>query len=229
MSRSLLEILRFRVDALDGEIGSVADFLIDDTGWLVRHCVVETGGWLSGRKVLVDPEAMTPPDTKRRTLPVNLERETVANAPRVDADAPVALRQEARLRTVYGWPNRRSSPEEGLLAPTPREIVESQVRAIAVANTEGDPHLRSSQEVVGYRILARGEDEEVGRLEDFLVDDRTWVIRYLVVKTAQIPLGRKILLSPAWVSEVRWSDESIVLDLAREKIDRSPELRPERP
>ena len=46
------------VAASDGHIGSVSDFLFDDSTWLVRWLVVDTGNWLSGRKVLLPPSVL---------------------------------------------------------------------------------------------------------------------------------------------------------------------------
>ena len=43
------------IKASDGQIGTVSDFLFDDASWLVRWLVVDTGNWLSGRKVLLPP------------------------------------------------------------------------------------------------------------------------------------------------------------------------------
>ena len=57
------------IDALDGEIGSVHDLYFDDQTWSVRYLVVDTGKWLSGRKVLVSPEAIVKPWHHQRKSP----------------------------------------------------------------------------------------------------------------------------------------------------------------
>ena len=48
----------FGLDATDGAIGSVDDILFDDQSWTARWLVIDTGTWLSGRKVLLPPSAM---------------------------------------------------------------------------------------------------------------------------------------------------------------------------
>ena len=45
----------YAIRASDGVIGTVVDFLFADDSWLVRWLVVDTGHWLSGRKVLLPP------------------------------------------------------------------------------------------------------------------------------------------------------------------------------
>jgi hypothetical protein len=44
-----------------------------------------------------------------------------------------------------------------------------------------DHHLRSTHAVSGYNIQAL--DGDLGRLEDFIIDDGTWTIRYLIINT----------------------------------------------
>jgi len=41
MLRSLKGIEKYKVSATDGDVGSVANFLVDDVGWAVRYLVVE--------------------------------------------------------------------------------------------------------------------------------------------------------------------------------------------
>jgi hypothetical protein len=50
----------------------VSDFLFDDVSWLVRWLVVDTGNWLSGRKVLLPAMALGHLDAERREFAVRL-------------------------------------------------------------------------------------------------------------------------------------------------------------
>ena len=50
------------VNASDGEVGTVKDILFDDEAWRIRWVVVDTGTWLTGRKVLIHPSAIEPLD-----------------------------------------------------------------------------------------------------------------------------------------------------------------------
>ena len=51
-----------------GLIGEVDDLYFDDEDWAIRYLVVDTGGWLSGRKVLISPVAIGHPDWMARLL-----------------------------------------------------------------------------------------------------------------------------------------------------------------
>ena len=61
------------VEAGDGHVGSVKDFLFDDQSWKVRWMVVDTGDRLPGRQVLIHPSAIAPLDLGfpvKRVLPM---------------------------------------------------------------------------------------------------------------------------------------------------------------
>ncbi len=87
-----------------------------------------------------------------------------------------------------------------------------------------DSHLRSTREVTGYHIHAT--DGEIGHVEDFIVDDETWAVRYVVVGTRNWLPGKKVILSPRWIKRVEWADSSLYFDLTRESVKNSPEFDP---
>ena len=64
----------YAIEASDGRIGTVSDFLFDDRTWKVRWLVVDTGTWLTGRKVLIHPSAIGRADYERRELSVSLTK-----------------------------------------------------------------------------------------------------------------------------------------------------------
>ena len=43
----------FHIHALDGEIGHIDDFLLDESTWGLRYFVVDTSNWVGGKRVLV--------------------------------------------------------------------------------------------------------------------------------------------------------------------------------
>ncbi len=50
-----------QVEASDGEVGVVKDFLFDDQTWKIRWMAVEAGPWLAGRRrVFIHPSAIAP-------------------------------------------------------------------------------------------------------------------------------------------------------------------------
>ena len=88
-----------------------------------------------------------------------------------------------------------------------------------------DPHLRSTHDVSGYHIQAA--DGEIGHVEDFIIDDETWAIRYLVIDTRNWWPGKKVLVSPQWIERVSWDESKVFVNLSRETIKQSPEYTEE--
>src|SRR5665213_2163513 len=93
----------YAIAASDGDLGTVSDFLFDDTTWLLRWLVVDTGTWLSGRKVLLPPSVLGHLDPKRREVPVRLTVQQVKDSPAIDTDRPVSRQMETDIYDHYGW------------------------------------------------------------------------------------------------------------------------------
>jgi hypothetical protein len=101
----------YTIEASDGRLGTVSDFLFGDASWIVRRLVVNTGSWLSGRKVLLPLAALGQPDPARREFPVKLTMQQVKESPGIDTDRPVSRQMEAHLYDHYGWDPRPILPD----------------------------------------------------------------------------------------------------------------------
>jgi hypothetical protein len=88
-----------------------------------------------------------------------------------------------------------------------------------------DPHLRSTDNVSGYHIQAA--EGAIGHVEDFIIDDETWAIRYLIIDTRNWWPGKKVLVSPKWIERVNWIAAKVFVNLSRETIKQSPEYTEE--
>lgn len=126
------------------------------------------------------------------TLRVALSKQQVAASPDVN---------------TRGVPER--SPQQGGVEPATRER----------AGERGEAHLQTATAVMGYAIQT--EDGEIGHVKDVLVDDQAWAIRYLVVDTENRWVGKKVLVSPAWLAHVTW-DGSKTLRCIATAVDDSP-------
>ena len=85
-----------------------------------------------------------------------------------------------------------------------------------------DPHLRSTGQVTSYHIHAT--DGEIGHEDDFVVDDKSWEIRFLVVDTRNWLPGKNVLIRPRSITRVEWEDSSVHLNLTRKFIENRPEF-----
>ena len=88
------ELSGYTLGARDGEIGKVREFYFDDKSWTVRYLVADTGGWLSGRQVLISPYALDPANKADRVIPVDLTRAQIEKSPALATDRPVSRQYE---------------------------------------------------------------------------------------------------------------------------------------
>jgi hypothetical protein len=231
MLRSVLGLRGATLCASDGEIGSVVEFLFDDERWTVRYLVADTGNWLLDRRVLITPVALGHSDWKRRLLHVNLTCEQVERSPGLDTDRPVSRQWETGYFDYYGWPYYWGGAGLWGWSWYPGALLARQADARAQANgaqlrreEEVDGHLRSTQEVTGYRICVT--DGELGHVEDFIVDDETWAIHYISIDTRNWLPGKKVLLPTPWIHGVSWLERRVTIDLSREQVRGAPEWDP---
>jgi hypothetical protein len=165
-------------------------------------------------------------------LPIKLTKAQIEESPPVDAHKPLSRQMETQLSDYFGWPSYWAptfAPAEysAVAGRAYARAASSSGQTAAPAQEEYDPHLRSVDEVTGYRIQAN--DGGIGHVEDFIVDDFAWVIRYLVVDTRNWLPGRKVLLTPDMIDAVRWDDQTVHVHLTRAQIKKSPEYDPAAP
>jgi hypothetical protein len=102
--RSARAVTGYHVHAVDGEIGHVSDFLLDDDRWIIRYLIVDTRNWWPGEKVLVSPGWVTWVSWGEAAVHVDLHRDTVRNAPQFAPRRPIDRDYEVRLFEHYGRP-----------------------------------------------------------------------------------------------------------------------------
>jgi hypothetical protein len=219
----------YAIEASDGLLGTVSDLLFEDVGWAIRWLVVDTGNWLSGRKVLLSLSVLGKPDRALGHFPVKLTMQQVRDSPDVDTDQPVSRQIEAHVYNYYGWDpywGSSLSPMSNAIAlpfVAPLNLSEAKPRDQGSADSQsnkGDPHLRSIAAVTGYHIHAT--DGEIGHVEDFLVDDADWTIRCITVDTKNWWPGERVLISPRSVREIDWANRMIHLNVDRQKVKDGP-------
>jgi PRC-barrel domain len=233
MLRAVDDLRGFTIGATDGEIGKARDFYFDDEDWTVRYLTVDTGGWITGRQVLISPLSIAKVDWDAERIDVQLTKAQVENSPSIEEDKPVSRQHESDYFTYYNYPYYWAGPYVWGPAAMPGQVLaprptDSQTREIAeMQQASMDVHLQSVRDVTGYYIEAK--DGDIGHVESFVVDDDSWTIRYMVVDTRNWLPGKKVLVSPEWIDSVNWSDSRVYVDLSREAVEKCPEYDPSKP
>ena len=214
----------YKLEALDGEIGKVEEFYFDDRFWTIRYLVAETGSWLADRQVLISPYALVAVNKEEKNIAINLTKMQIEESPSLDSDKPVSHQFEEDYYGHFGYPTYWGGPYGWGYYPYPERDPELW-RPSAVDKKDWDRHLRSTYGVSGHHIQTL--DGELGHVDDFIIDDETWAIRYLVVDTQNWWPGKKVLISPDWIERVSWGQRKVFVNLFRETIKLCPEYTEE--
>jgi len=214
----------YKLQSLDGEIGKVQEFYFDDRFWTIRYLVADSGNWLTGREVLISPYALGSVSKETQHLAVHLTKKQIEDSPALSTDQPVSKQFEEAYYLYYGWPTYWGG--SNMWGAYPYLTPERAEWLKSTGIEEGwDRSLRSTRRVSGYHIQAT--DGEVGHVEDFIIEDETWAIRYLVIDTRNWWPGRKVLVSTKWIERVSWSESKIFFNISRESIKQAPEYTEE--
>jgi hypothetical protein len=213
----------YKLHSLDGEIGKVEEFYFDDHHWTIRYLIAETGDWLVGRQVLISPHALGAINREEKLIGINLTKKQIEDSPPLESDKPVSLQFEESFYGYYGYPMYWSGSYMWGSSPIP--VRGSTAKKAPHSKRKWNPNLRSTHAVSGYII--RAEEGDIGHVDDFIIDDETWAIRYLVVDTRNWWPGKKVLISPKWIDEISWNESTVYVNLLREAIRESPEYTEE--
>jgi hypothetical protein len=230
------EFFDYTIRAQDGEIGSVHDILFDDEVWKLRYFVVDTGGWLFGRKVLVPPYAVLEPDRVAKALPVELTKEQVKDSPDVAVDPPLTREQEIVYHDYYRWPyywGGGSIEGAAMTGVAPEAMLVGDTRVTPDAHPlppeDRDPSLRSAKNVIGYEV--RNEDQLIGELVDMVVEaavGHQWMLPYGLMRL-EVSGERKTILVPVEQLEITWPEEVVAIKLSATELASCPVVPDEGP
>jgi len=226
MLRNIKQLYGNKLGASDGEIGHVKDFYFDDQNWAIRYLVADTGSWLPGRQVLISPHAFSSLHQAGKLLRANLTRQQIENSPSIESHKPVSRQYEEEYYRYYGWPfywrgdalwGMSGSP----ILELPAKLLPSeQATASGRAPQRADAYLRSTQAMNGYHIKAR--DGTIGQVCDFMMDDQSWAICQLVVKTGHRFSGKEVEIPTSKVDRISWDESTVFVNLTGDAVEQCP-------
>jgi sporulation protein YlmC with PRC-barrel domain len=235
---SVKDLQDYAIGATDGDMGTVQDLYSDDESWTARYLVVDTGGWLAGRRVLIPPHAIQRIDAAGKRVITSLTKQQVKDSPGIDANRPVSRPYEMQLYGYYGYPYYWAGPYRwgpmplgyGSAAPYPAPAAGEPRPSAAMEelaareHEQADPHLRSVVDVRGHGIQAT--DGELGHVEDMLVEEDSLAIRYLIVDPINWWPGKHVLVATEWIKAVNWDESTVEVTISKDAIRNAPEFDP---
>ena len=157
-------------------------------------------------------------------IKVALDRDRVSNSPLYDPTQPFSREGETAVLGYYGYPyywgyagvwGTFDNPSALLAAPrgTVADVPEQGINPAA-------RDLRSINQSTGYHLHAT--DGEIGHVDDFLIGEDSWRIRYLRVDTSNWIGGRSVIVSSEVVDHVDRENEQLHLGVTRDAIKNGP-------
>jgi sporulation protein YlmC with PRC-barrel domain len=214
MFRSVDSLKGYSLHATDGKIGTVRSLHFDDDSWQVRYLVVHIDSWLDDKDVLILPAAAYQIALAEHSINVNLSRKQIKEALPYSSDLPVSDQHELidkrNFAALY-----LADPWSGSILPmwfpntdNIKEIVEAV----------GDKDLRCTAVVDGYKVIDK-DAKPAGKVKDFIIDDESWEIKFLVVDTNGIyPFG-DVLLPSSHVNGFNTDGHLVSIDLNKTELE----------
>ncbi|PYZ94186.1 hypothetical protein CR194_01215 [Salipaludibacillus keqinensis] len=205
----------------DGEIGKVDDVYFDENMWTIRYIVAKTGKTFLSEKVFISPVSIEKMDINEEVIRVGITQDEAQKAPDPGEEA-VTRKYEKDFSHYY-----RMSPYwlgTGVWgnAASAREMVYEEVPVRAEELEDNQSHVHQAKLVTGYELSVK--DDTFGKIEDMLLDESSFRIKYFVADTKKwLPGGKKVLISPEWVEAIDWGKAQINIDVTREQIESAPE------
>ena len=225
MLRSIKQLYGDKLGASDGEIGHLKDFYFDDRDWAIRYLVVDTGNWLTSRQVLISPYSIGRLDQTEKIVRVNLTLKQIENSPSIDLHKPVSRQYEEEYYRYFGWPSYWQGDGVWgmsgfpILEMPPTPLPSEPATAIGPQPERADAHLRNTQAVNGYHLQA--SDGIIGHVCDFMMDDKSWAIGQLVVKTGHRFSGKEVLIPTNQVARISFDESTVFVNLTKEAVEQS--------
>jgi len=201
------------VRAYDDAIGNVIDFHFDTYEWTTRYFVVDSGGFMPGKRLLIPPVALGWADLPRREFFVHCTKQEIAQMQTAAFDAVMSRRDED---AIYRHFEMRPDDWRGMRLPGSFGI-----HVVASLEADALAPLHSFGELRGFAVKAG--DDHVGTLDDLFVEDAHWDQQVIVIAlergagrvTAPVDLARPI----------DWRAREALIDAPAEVVRKAPQTQ----
>lgn len=217
MLRTIHSIQGFSIHAKDGDIGELKTLHFDDRTWKIRYLVVRLGGFWDAKDVLILPAEAHEVSCKEKHIEIGLTKEQVKKAQPYSSDLPVSIQEEIidakNFETLY-----LADPWSGAFLPMWFPDLSHQDKLLTEI---GDIHLREGEITDDFSVLDK-DGNKAGKIKDFVIDDESWEIKFIIVDTNGIfPYG-DVLVSAYHVSSFKTSNKELSIDLSKEQLENCP-------
>jgi hypothetical protein len=218
MERNVNSLVGFSMEAINGEIGKVEDFYFNDQDWTIRYLMAKTVIWPDSRKVLISPKTLISSHRNGGTSTANFTKMQIANGEEDGSEKPVSWQQQAELYLYYPWHSLwGTSFYSERIGKIDKTYSGEDITVQDPTNKNGkrideNQHWWSTLAVNGYRI--HGLDGEIGSITDFIIDDQSWQLTYLVVDTNHRSDRKRVMIPVSYIRELQWVNSRMDVNLS---------------
>ncbi len=205
--KRFFEMTQMKLQCIDGELGTVADLLIEDDGWQVRYLVASLDGPLRNQQVLVSPTAIVSLDFELRQIGIELSSQQLFESPPLDLKQPISRQYEQALVDHYSWPIYWL----GRIISSPQAMASNVDSSIRENIRQTSSNLRSAKEICGY--VVDSNERKTGYLIDLMIDVDSWVVEYATSDSGFWRSAQRSTFSTSRIEKVDWSTRRISVDL----------------
>jgi len=196
MLRGVHKLRGFVIHAIDGEIGKIIDFYFDYSDWKIHYAIVKLGDLFQTRDVLICVSQLGPSGLSG--ISSDLTTVQVQKSPVIDSTKPLTRDKDLELQKHYG------------------------IKCINYTNNK-DSSLQKIFTLKDFTLISN--DGEAGRVEDIIIDDEIWFVKYLVISTGSWT-GKRVLLDISISKKINWEQSRIEFDLSEKKVSNAPKYDP---
>ena len=216
------KIIGATVKGTDGEIGALEDFYFEENRWTVRYLLVDTGKWFSGKRVLISPMSVRN-GWGRTGIRLGLTK--------IKCGRVRNSKMEIRCHTpgnLTSWPTTDirtigEPPASGATLTVRRTSSKRRLERRLPARVSIPRRVTcEASRRARYHLHAR--NGEIGHVDDFLIGEESWRIRYLLVDTSNWIGGRSVIVSPETVERIDKEDSLLYVGVERDTIKQAPEI-----
>ena len=99
--RSSNTVKGYKIQATNGEIGFVEDFIVDEVNWTIQYFEINTHKWIPTKTVLISPKWIDEINWKKEEVFLNMTREAVQLAPNYDTSKVISEAYQEKLNLHY--------------------------------------------------------------------------------------------------------------------------------
>jgi hypothetical protein len=221
MQYSARNIIGCAILARDGLCGEVHDVLFGDDSWNIRYVVSRAIVAGVNRDFQLAIEAIHSLNLHNRSIQFSGTVGEAQSKTHIDQDPPVSRQQQLKRTALWALgPIYELDFTWGAFPVMPFWLASTTRKLGSGGNSKEratyNPHLRSSREVIGYRVQA--PDGKAGRVVDILCDDGNHHVEYLVVATRRLWRHTRVLLPLTSVHGICWSLMRVTTKLSKSAV-----------